>query len=54
MTVSAPELLTEAHDVSAFNCGKAQPAQVAPVSHGTPAAVFSGVNILNTQQEGAR
>ncbi len=38
----------------AFNCGKAQPAQVAPVSHGAPAAVFSGINILNTQQEGAR
>jgi len=38
----------------AFNCGKAQPGQVAPVSHGAPAAVFAGVNILNTQQEGAR
>ncbi|MFZ0323337.1 MAG: TldD/PmbA family protein [Actinomycetes bacterium] len=38
----------------AFNCGKAQPGQVAPVSHGAPAAVFSGVSILNTVQEGAR
>ena len=38
----------------AFNCGKAQPAQVAPVSHGAPAALFTGVNILNTVQEGAR
>ncbi|MGH8827146.1 MAG: TldD/PmbA family protein, partial [Jiangellaceae bacterium] len=32
----------------AFNCGKAQPGQVAPVSHGCPAARFRGVNILNT------
>ena len=35
----------------ALNCGKAQPGQVAPVSHGTPAAVFEAVNILNTEQE---
>ncbi|MFV0460158.1 MAG: TldD/PmbA family protein [Actinomycetales bacterium] len=35
----------------AFNCGKAQPGQVAAVSHGCPAAVFRGVNILNTLQE---
>jgi TldD protein len=32
----------------AFNCGKGQPGQVAPVSHGCPAALFRGVNILNT------
>ena len=38
----------------AFNCGKAQPGQVAAVSHGSPAAVFEGVRILNTVQEGAR
>jgi TldD protein len=38
----------------AFNCGKAQPGQVAPVSHGAPSAVFTGVNILNTAQEGGR
>ena len=36
----------------AFNCGKAQPGQVAPVSHGCPPAVFRDVNILNTVQEG--
>jgi len=35
----------------AFNCGKAQPGQVAPVSHGCPSARFRGVNILNTEQE---
>jgi TldD protein len=37
----------------AFNCGKGQPLQVAPVSHGCPAAVFRGVRILNTSEEGA-
>ncbi|WP_019633820.1 TldD/PmbA family protein [Actinomadura atramentaria] len=35
----------------AFNCGKGQPGQVAPVSHGCPAALFRGVNILNTLKE---
>ena len=38
----------------AFNCGKAQPGQVAPVSHGCPSALFRGVRILNTVQEGGR
>ncbi|MDX6265416.1 MAG: TldD protein, partial [Frankiales bacterium] len=38
----------------AFNCGKAQPSQTAAVSHGCPAALFRGVNILNTQREGGR
>ncbi|TKK80993.1 TldD/PmbA family protein [Herbidospora galbida] len=38
----------------AFNCGKGQPGQVAPVSHGTPAARFRGVKILNTVQEGGK
>jgi TldD protein len=38
----------------AFNCGKAQPGQVAPVSHGAPSASFTAVNILNTAAEGAR
>ncbi|MBF8192514.1 TldD/PmbA family protein [Nonomuraea sp. K274] len=38
----------------AFNCGKGQPGQVAPVSHGSPAALFSGVRILNTVQEGGK
>jgi len=37
----------------AFNCGKGQPSQIAPVSHGCPAAVFRGIRILNTAQEGA-
>ena len=36
----------------AFNCGKGQPGQVAPVSHGSPSALFRGVNVLNTQAEG--
>jgi TldD protein len=38
----------------AFNCGKAQPGQTAPVSHGTPSALFRGVRVLNTVQEGGR
>ncbi|RLV48657.1 TldD/PmbA family protein [Nocardioides mangrovicus] len=36
----------------AFNCGKAQPGQVAAVSHGCPSALFRGVRILNTAEEG--
>lgn len=36
----------------AFNCGKGQPGQVAAVSHGAPAALFRGVNVLNTAAEG--
>ncbi|MFJ9411970.1 TldD/PmbA family protein [Streptomyces sp. NPDC101393] len=35
----------------AFNCGKAQPGQIAAVSHGCPSALFENVNILNTTQE---
>jgi TldD protein len=38
----------------AMNCGKAQPGQTAPVSHGCPAARCDQVNILNTVQEGGR
>jgi TldD protein len=38
----------------ALNCGKGQPGQVAPVSHGSPAALFRGVNVLNTRHEGGR
>ncbi|MBB5933716.1 TldD/PmbA family protein [Streptomyces zagrosensis] len=38
----------------AFNCGKAQPGQVASVSHGCPSALFRNVNILNTTQEAGR
>jgi TldD protein len=37
-----------------FTCGKGQPGQVAAVSHGCPAALFRGVNILNTRAEGGR
>ncbi len=37
----------------AFNCGKAQPGQVAAVSHGCPTALFREVNVLNTTSEGA-
>ena len=35
----------------AFNCGKAQPGQVAAVSHGCPSALFRNVRILNTTDE---
>jgi TldD protein len=35
----------------AFNCGKGQPGQVAPVSHGCPSALFRGVNVLNARAE---
>jgi TldD protein len=35
----------------AFNCGKAQPGQVASVSHGCPAALFRDVNVLNVVDE---
>ncbi|AMO62243.1 C69 family peptidase [Mycolicibacterium phlei] len=38
----------------AFNCGKAQPGQVAAVSHGCPSALFRGVNVLNTVEEAGR
>jgi TldD protein len=36
----------------AMNCGKAQPGQIAAVSHGCPSARFRGVNVLNTREEG--
>ena len=35
----------------AFNCGKAQPGQVAAVSHGCPSVLLRGINILNTRSE---
>jgi TldD protein len=38
----------------AVNCGKGQPGQTAPVSHGCPVAVFDQVNILNTRSEAGR
>ncbi|MFD5116834.1 TldD/PmbA family protein [Streptomyces sp. NPDC058391] len=36
----------------ALDCGKGQPGQLAPVSHGAPAAVFAGIRVLDTGQEG--
>jgi TldD protein len=38
----------------AFNCGKAQPGQLAAVSHGCPSALFLGINVLNTRTEAGR
>jgi TldD protein len=38
----------------AFNCGQAQPGQIAAVSHGCPAAIFDKVNVLNTVAEAAK
>jgi TldD protein len=35
----------------ALNCGKAQPGQVAAVSHGCPSALFRGVSVLNSREE---
>lgn len=36
----------------ALNCGKGQPGQSAPVSHGAPAALFRQINVLNTARQG--
>jgi TldD protein len=38
----------------AMNCGKGQPGQSAPVSHGCPSALFSSVRVLNTKNEAGR
>ena len=38
----------------AFNCGKGQPGQVAPVSHGCPSVLVRDVNILNARAEAGR
>ncbi len=38
----------------AFNCGKGQPGQVAPVGHGCPSALFRGVRVLNARAEAGR
>lgn len=38
----------------AFNCGKGQPGQGAPVSHGAVPARFRQINILNTAEESGR
>ncbi len=35
----------------AFNCGKGQPGQVAPVSHGCPAVLVRDIRVLNPAQE---
>jgi len=35
----------------AMNCGKAQPGQVAAVSHGCPSALFCSINVLNAREE---
>ncbi|MDO5285467.1 MAG: TldD/PmbA family protein [Actinomycetia bacterium] len=40
--------------MGALDCGKGQPGQRAPVSHGTPAALFRAVNVLSTEAEGGR
>jgi TldD protein len=39
------------HLGGSFCCGKAQPLQIAPVSHGAPACRFRGVTIINTRHE---
>jgi TldD protein len=38
----------------AFNCGKGQPGQVAPVSHGCPSVLVRGVRVLNARAEAGR
>ena len=38
----------------AFNCGKGQPEQIAPVSHGCPSVLVRGVRVLNARQESGR
>jgi len=38
----------------AFNCGKGQPGQVAPVSHGCPPALLRAIRVLNAREEAAR
>jgi TldD protein len=35
----------------ALGCGKAQPVQAAPVSHGCPSALFHSINVLNSRDE---
>jgi TldD protein len=38
----------------AFNCGKGQPGQAAPVSHGAVPARFRQINVLNTNDEAGK
>ena len=40
----------EYHLGGAFNCGKGQPQQIAPVSHGAVPARFRQINVLNTRK----
>lgn len=40
----------EYHLGGAFNCGKGQPQQIAPVSHGAVPARFRQINVLNTRR----
>ncbi len=35
-----------------FTCGKAEPVQLAPVSHGAPPARFRAIHVLNTSNDG--
>jgi TldD protein len=37
-----------------FRCGKGEPRQFAPVSHGCPAALFRRVRVLNAREESGR
>jgi TldD protein len=37
----------------AFTCGKGQPGQAAPVSHGCPAVLMRGISVLNAVREGS-
>src|SRR4051812_24437691 len=41
----------EYHLGGAFNCGKGQPQQIAPVSHGAVPARFRKINVLNTDRK---
>ena len=43
----------EYHLGGAFNCGKGQPQQIAPVSHGAVPARFRQINVLNTRSSRA-
>jgi len=38
----------------AFNCGKGQPGQVGPVSHGCPSVLVRQVRVLNAREEAGR
>ncbi|HSL07703.1 MAG TPA: TldD/PmbA family protein [Pseudonocardiaceae bacterium] len=38
----------------AINCGKAQPGQVAAVSHGCPSALFRDITVLNAREEASQ